>query len=73
MIKLGLAILIVTTLVILLTLLFMRGWLIETMRKELKVLNKKIEDQDLERAEWQMAFEQKHQSPWHIHTKGKTA
>ena len=73
MIKLGLAILIVTTLVVLLTLLFMRGWLIETMRKEIAVLQEQMKADKLELAEWQRAFEQKHQSPWHIHTKGKTA
>ena len=73
MIKLVLIILTVSTMALLLALLFMRGWLIETMRKELKVLNKRIDDESLERAEWQRAFEKKHQAPWTIHKNGKTA
>ena len=73
MIKLVLIILTVASLLSLFALLFIRGWLIEKMREEVASLREEIKAERFARTKWQEAFEQKHQSPWHIHTKGKTA
>ncbi len=73
MIKIGLIILTLSTLLSLLALLFIRGWLIERMRAELEGIKEDIKCERMERVKWQEAFEKKHQSPWQVHTKGKTA